>query len=51
MPKWLAPAGKMLETVSNGKFNFHVEIVLPIVGHIVTYQGWLEDCDQVAVNS
>ena len=51
MPKGLAPAGKMLETVSNGKFNFQVEIVLPIVGHIVTYQGWLEDCDQVAVNS
>ena len=51
MPKGLAPAGKMLETVSNGKFNFQVEIVLPIVGHIVTYQGRLEDCDQVAVNS
>jgi len=51
MPKWLAPAGKMLETVSSGKFNFHVEIVLPIFGHIVTYQGWLEDCDQVVVNS
>lgn len=51
MPKFLAPSGKMVETVDRGKFNFHVEIVLPVVGHIVTYKGWLENNDQVSINS
>lgn len=51
MPKFLAPSGKMVESVDRGKFNFHVEIVLPVVGHIVTYQGWLENNDQLSINS
>jgi len=51
MPRFLAPAGKMIETVLDDKFYFHVEVVLPIVGHIVTYQGWLKEHTQVAVNS
>jgi len=51
MPIFLAPSGKMVETADRGKFNFHVEIGLPVVGHIVTYKGWLENNDQEAVNS
>ncbi|RLA34678.1 MAG: hypothetical protein DRR11_02045 [Gammaproteobacteria bacterium] len=51
MPKFLAPTGKMIETVLDDKFNFHVEVVLPVVGHIVTYQGWLKEHTQVVVNS
>ncbi|MGI9271949.1 MAG: DUF4166 domain-containing protein [Woeseiaceae bacterium] len=42
MPLSLAPQGKMLEYVEDSRFHFHVEIKLPIIGNIVTYQGWLE---------
>jgi hypothetical protein len=42
MPKWMMPNGDMHETVVNGKFVFHVEIRIPLVGHVVTYQGWLQ---------
>ena len=42
MPRFLAPQGEMVESVENGRFHFHVELRLPIVGHIVTYDGWLQ---------
>lgn len=42
MPKTFLPGGEMYETATNGKFHFHVEISLPIVGHLVTYTGWFE---------
>ena len=42
MPGSLAPQGKTCEYVEAGKFRFHVEIRLPIIGHIVTYDGWLQ---------
>ena len=42
MPKWMMPKGEMYETVVDGKFNFHVEISLPLIGHVVTYEGHLE---------
>jgi len=45
MPKWLMPNGAMYETVSDGKFVFHVEIKFPIVGHVVTYAGNLQKID------
>jgi hypothetical protein len=45
MPKWMLPGGAMLETVRDGKFVFHVEITLPLVGHVVTYKGYLEPDD------
>jgi hypothetical protein len=45
MPKWLMPHGAMVETVNDGKFVFHVEITLPIIGHIVTYAGNLQKTD------
>jgi hypothetical protein len=41
MPRFLAPHGEMYESVENGRFHFHVEIELPLIGHIVTYDGWL----------
>jgi hypothetical protein len=42
MPNALIPRGQMCEYVADGKFHFHVEINLPIIGHIVTYEGFLE---------
>lgn len=41
MPKAFLPKGDMFETAANGKFHFHVEISLPFVGRLITYQGWL----------
>jgi len=41
MPRWLAPQGTMCEYVEDEKFHFHVEIKMPIVGHVVTYKGFL----------
>ena len=42
MPFSLRPRGETFEFVEDGRFNFNVEIALPIVGHVVTYRGWLE---------
>lgn len=41
MPLFLAPSGHSYESEEDGKFNFHVEISLPLIGLIVRYQGWL----------
>ena len=42
MPLRLAPAGDAYEFVDDGaRFNFHVEIKLPMAGLIVRYQGYL----------
>lgn len=41
MPKALLPKGDMYESADNGKFHFHVEVSLPVIGHLVTYKGWL----------
>ena len=29
------------ESADDGRFNFHVEIRLPLIGSIVRYRGWL----------
>ena len=41
MPRWMLPTGTVCEHDADGRFNFHVEIVLPIVGLVVAYRGWL----------
>lgn len=41
MPAFLAPVGKVQESVGNGHFRFHVEISLPVIGLVVRYRGWL----------
>ncbi len=41
LPFFLAPRSNSYETVDDGKFHFHVEISLPIVGLLVRYRGWL----------
>jgi hypothetical protein len=41
LPKSLLPRGTSFETQREGKFCFDVTIALPIVGHIVSYQGTL----------
>jgi hypothetical protein len=51
MPKWMMPRGAMYETVIDGKFVFHVEITLRLIGHVVTYEGWLEENDYTSSNS
>jgi hypothetical protein len=42
MPGFLVPRGETFEAELDGRFHFHAEINLPLVGHLVTYEGWLE---------
>jgi hypothetical protein len=42
LPRALMPKGDSYETERNGKFRFHVEIALPLIGPVVTYDGWLD---------
>lgn len=49
MPRFLAPQGKTYEYVADGKFHFHVEVTLPIIGHVVTYKGWLSPVNQITL--
>ena len=42
LPRYLVPGGNSYEYESQGRFHFHVEVCLPLIGLIVRYQGWLE---------
>jgi hypothetical protein len=42
LPPALLPRGDMFETAENGRFRFHVNVRLPIAGHLVTYEGTLQ---------
>lgn len=41
LPRALAPMGNAFEHEVDGRFHFHVEIKMLIIGLIVRYQGWL----------
>jgi hypothetical protein len=41
LPSRLAPRGATWESADNGRFNFRVEIALPVLGPMVRYHGWL----------
>ncbi len=41
LPRALMPDGDSHETVRDGRFRFHVEICLPLIGEVVRYEGWL----------
>jgi uncharacterized protein DUF4166/saccharopine dehydrogenase-like protein len=41
LPRALAPIGVAYESVEDGRFRFHVEIRLRLIGLIVRYRGWL----------
>ncbi len=41
MPRSWAPGGEAYEHAADGRFNFHVEIALPLIGTVVRYRGFL----------
>ena len=43
LPKFLTPGGDVFEHAQDGRFNFHVDLVAPIFGRLVKYEGWLEE--------
>ncbi len=43
LPKFLLPGGEVFEHDAEGRFNFHVDLVAPLFGRLVKYEGWLED--------
>ena len=46
LPKCLAPGGEVYEHDADGRFNFHVDLQVPIFGRMVKYEGWLEPSPQ-----
>jgi hypothetical protein len=42
LPRWVAPRAEVFEHDAGGRFNFCVDIALPLAGRIVRYEGWLE---------
>lgn len=44
MPSGLGPGCDACEHDADGRFNFEVELTLPVIGLIVRYRGWLEEC-------
>ncbi|MDB2439111.1 DUF4166 domain-containing protein [Hellea sp.] len=43
LPKFLTPGGDVFEHDADGRFNFHVDLVAPIFGRLVKYEGWLTE--------
>ena len=43
LPKILLPGGDVFEHDADGRFNFHVDLVAPIFGRLVKYEGWLAE--------
>jgi hypothetical protein len=41
IPRWLIPHTNAFKIIENGKYRFHVEFSLPIIGSLVSYQGLL----------
>ena len=41
IPRWLIPKTNAYKIIENGKYRFHVEFSLPIIGTLVSYQGLL----------
>jgi hypothetical protein len=41
LPRRAAPRADAIEHAAGGRFNFRVDIALPLVGRIVRYEGWL----------
>jgi len=42
LPRFLVPGGEVYEHDADGRFNFHVDLVAPLIGRMVKYEGWLE---------
>lgn len=42
LPRMIIPRGTTYEHEVDGLFHFHVEVVLPVVGLVVRYAGWLK---------
>lgn len=42
LPLCLAPKGASYEHAEDGRFHFHVEVILPLIGRVVRYEGSLQ---------
>ena len=42
LPSWLGPNGDVYEFAKDGKFHFHVDLRLTVIGRIVKYVGWFD---------
>ncbi len=45
MPAFLGPGADAFEHGADGRFNFDVAMLLPVIGLVVHYRGWLAPAD------
>ncbi len=41
IPRWLVPRTTLYKVIENDRYRFHVELALPLVGTLFSYQGLL----------
>lgn len=49
LPLFLAPSGTTYEHGSDHRYNFHVDVTLPIIGRLVKYEGWLVETSSAPI--
>lgn len=42
LPRAVLPVIEVFEHAAGGRFNFHVDLGLPLIGRVVRYRGWLK---------
>jgi len=41
LPSWTRPDIECSETGETDRFNFDIDVIFPLVGHVLHYRGWL----------
>jgi hypothetical protein len=49
MPKALLPQGMSFETELDGRFHFDITVIVPGIGLVIAYRGWLEQSTRDAL--
>lgn len=50
LPRFLMPKGIATEYEEDGRFHFDVPIILPVIGPVVHYRGWLDAEDPMTLS-
>lgn len=47
LPRWLGGAVVSLSGERDGRYMFHVDVRMPLIGQLIAYRGWLEIVERV----
>lgn len=47
LPRWMAGEVTSRSGESDGRYTFHVDVRMPLLGRLVAYRGWLEIVERV----